>query len=493
MSAAAGQEHQRPASGVRRMLRGFGILAGATLVSRLIGFAVLALVARAVGPDVFGAFNFALSIAAFLVFIPANFGLATLGIRDIAQGGTGRASRVAGEVLTLQGAIAACCLATLLVAAPLISDDPDVRALLPIVGVYYVLYAITPDWVLQALQRMTAVALVRLAGQVVFGVLTPILLVDGLAGAERYAWLTVAGAGISAGLALIIVARATGAPRLPASRAVLGERLRRSLPLGVSAAMVHVYYSIDQVLLGYLESTEEVGIYAAATKIPYVLIGFAAVWSSALYPHASALAARSPAALRGQVGLFTSLSLAVALPMLVGGAVVAEDLVVAIFGAEYRDAALPFAVLMLSTAVVLVSVNVTQVLLAIGEERHFAWSVAAGALINVVLNLVLIPVAGATGAAVATVAAEVVVFAMNTGRLVRRLGRPELETRRLAGVVAATAVMAVVVVLMPAGVSVWVRLGVAAAAYAVGAVAFGAVRRSDAALLRGARGGAQDA
>jgi hypothetical protein len=82
---------------------------------------------------------------------------------------------------------------------------------------------------------------------------------------------------------------------------------------------------------------------------------------------------------------------------------------------------------------------------------------------------------------------------MNTGRLVRRLGRPELETRRLAGVVAATAVMAVVVVLMPAGVSVWVRLGVAAAAYAVGAVAFGAVRRSDAALLRGARGGAQDA
>jgi O-antigen/teichoic acid export membrane protein len=179
--------------------------------------------------------------------------------------------------------------------------------------------------------------------------------------------------------------------------------------------------------------------------------------------------------------------------MLVGGAVVAEDLVVAIFGAEYRDAALPFAVLMLSTAVVLVSVNVTQVLLAIGEERHFAWSVAAGALINVVLNLVLIPVAGATGAAVATVAAEVVVFAMNTGRLVRRLGRPELETRRLAGVVAATAVMAVVVVLMPAGVSVWVRLAVAAAAYAVGAVAFGAVRRSDAALLRGARGGAQDA
>jgi O-antigen/teichoic acid export membrane protein len=469
-------------TGVRRVLQGFAVLALATVATRAIGFVVLALVAREIGPTTLGAYSFALALASYFVAIPSNFGIAILAIRDIARDRPS-ARPVTGEALVLQAALATGFLLGMLALAPVLSSDPSVRRLLPIVGVYYLVYVLTADWALQAVQRMSAVALVRLAGQVVFGAATPLILVGGLAGAERYAWMTVVGAGVTAGLALALVWRDPGAPIRPRSHRALLTRLRRSMPIGFSLVMLQVYYSVDQVLIGYLKDNEEVGLYAAATKIPFMLIAFSTLWATALYPHASQLFERDRGLLARQVGTFASLGVVVGLPLAVGASLLANDVMVAVFGGAYSGAGTAFALLVWAVAVLFVSVNFANVLLAAGEERRFAIAVTAGAALNVALNFALIPRFGGAGAAAATIAAELAVLIVNLHRLLAVFGHVPLDRRRIGGAVIATAALAATLAAMPAGTPLALRLVVGVGVYIGCAVALKVVRRSDVELL----------
>jgi O-antigen/teichoic acid export membrane protein len=340
------------------------------------------------------------------------------------------------------------------------------------------------DWALQGLQRLRAVAAGRLAGQVLFGIVTPLILIRGPAEAERYAAAFAAGAIITAIAAFAMVRRAVGPIRVSWAIAPLWSLAKKAAPLGFSLVMLQVYWSMDQVLLGLLTDKTQVGQYAAAAKLPAVVSGFIAIWVSAVYPHASKLFTKDSDALRRQLGSFTSLSVVVALPMAAGSAIVGTDVITGLFGPAYGAAGGPFAILMAASAIVVVAINYTSVAMAVDQERTFAWAVTAASIINVLLNLLLIPFDGAIGAAIATVVAELVVFLVCARRVVAVIGRPPLAGRRIGGAVVATAVMSAALLAMPSSISVWLRIAAGGAVFLAVAMACGAVRREDLALLR---------
>ena len=270
LDAAAQPGHLR---GVGTVLRGFAVLSGATVLIRLIGFVVITLFARKSGPQTFGTYAFALALASFVVGVPTNFGIGTLGIRKIARDPTDT-SKVVGEALAAQAIIAAVAVALLVTLVPLLSTDHELVILTPFVALYYVAYTMTVDWALQGLQRLRAVAVARLAGQVFFGIVTPLILVRGPTGAVRYAAIFAAGAIITAIVAFAMVRRLAGPIRMSWEIAPLWDLVKRAAPLGFSVIMLQIYYSMDQVLLGLLTNKAEVGQYAAAAKVPAVFSGF---------------------------------------------------------------------------------------------------------------------------------------------------------------------------------------------------------------------------
>ena len=80
-------------------------------------------------------------------------------------------------------------------------------------------------------------------------------------------------------------------------------------------------------------------------------------------------------------------------------------------GSGFSDAILPMRILMPSIAVIVAS-NVIgmQMLVPMGKEKEVAFAAAAGAVSDLLLNLLLIPPFGAAGAAASTVAAEICVL-----------------------------------------------------------------------------------
>ena len=469
--------------GVGTVLRGFAVLSAATVVIRLIGFVAVTLFARKAGPETFGTYAFAVALAGFVVGAPTNFGIGTLGTRKIARDPPS-AGKVVGEALAVQAIIAAFAVILLVALVPLLSSNAELVAVTPLVALYYVAYSMTVDWALQGLQRLRAVAVARLAGQVLFGIVTPLVLVSGTAGAVRYAAVFAAGAILTAIVAFAMVRRAVGPITVSWSIAPLWDVAKRAAPLGFSLVMLQIYWSMDQVLLGLLTNKAEVGQYAAAAKLPVVLSGFIQIWVSAVYPHASKLFTHDPDALRRQLGSFTSISVVVALPLAAGSVILGTPIMTALFGPAYSQAGATFAILMVASAIVVLAINFTSLAMAVDQERTFALSVTIASVANVLLNLLLIPLYGPVGAAISTVVAESVVFLICAHRVIARIGRPPLATRRIASAVVATAVMSGALLAMPSSTSVWLRIAAGGAAFLAVAAACGAVRREDLALLR---------
>jgi O-antigen/teichoic acid export membrane protein len=458
---------------MRRTVTGFAALAAATLAVQVIGFFVLAVVARRLGDQGLGAFTFAINLAGYFA-IPANFGITAFAIRELAQDPE-RARPVTGEVLALQTALSVLPYLLLVLLAPLLAVDEDSRRLIPIVGVTFLLETWSVQWVLYASQRFVLAAVVRLAGSVVYAVLV-VLVIEGPADVLTLGWIHIAGVVATTVLAAWAVLRAIGRPAFGVDPRGLLRRFRAGVPLGVAAVMISVYYTADSLMLGWLRDTATVGQYAVAYKLPLAVLALAGLWGGVLFPHFAALAERSGHELREQLGFFATLSLAASLPLVAGTVLIGPDLVPELFGERFASAGTPFVILMGAGALVLFTVNYGTAAVASGDERHYAYAVSLGAGLNVAANLVLIPAFGMTGAAAATFGAEVVVFVYVAVRLRRSLGTAPLDRDRIARALAATAAMAAVVLLLPGDVAPSVKVATGATVFALCALALRVVK-----------------
>jgi O-antigen/teichoic acid export membrane protein len=461
------------------MVGGFAALGAATLLTQIMNFFLLAIAARRLGPEPIGSFAFAGSLAGYFA-IPANFGIMALATRDVAREPE-KARAVLAEVAPLHGALALVPYLLIVALAPLLGADELSSRLMPLAALGFLLEAVSLVWMLYGRERFVVIAVSRIAGAVVNFVLVLALVEEGSGadGAFAFAWSGAIALAVITVLTLVPVLRAEGMPRPVLDPARLWRRFKAGFGFGVAGVMISVYYSLDSVMLGYIRGTDDVGQYAVAYRLPLALIGLAALWGSVLYPHASAVGARDPQALRGLLGFVSSVAAVVALPVGVGSTLVGTDLMPQLFGPEFDHAGTPFVLLAWAAAVVMFTLSSGTTALALGEERHYVYAVTAGAAVNLLLNLAVIPLYGMTGAAAATVTAEVVVFAVVWRRLEQRLGRIPLEWSRIARAGFATAIMAPVVVALDGSLSAAGRVAVGAAVYAVAAVALGAVHRGE--------------
>lgn len=432
---------------LRRLATSFGALALANGFAQIAGFVVIVVLARRLTVEQIGAYSFALSVIGYFA-IPANFGVTVLATRDLARNPQD-ARRIMGEVLPLQAFTSLVPYALLVLLAPLIAIDDDSRAILPIVGVNFVIEGTLFMWVLFGTNRFGWLAIGRVLGTAIFTVLCLVTVQAGPDAVTDLAWLTLSGVVVTSVITSAVALRDQGAPRVERSARVLARRFRLSAPFGAAAVFISIYYTIDSVMLGYLEGTEIVGQYAIAYKVPLAVISVAALWGSVLFPHASALAQRSKVELREQLDLFGSLALCMALPVFAGALLVAGDLVPRLFGAQYTPASTPFVLLMGAATIIIVSMSYGTVQLAMGDERRYLVAVGSGAALNLVVNFAAIPLFGMEGAAGATILAEVAVTAYVLRRLRSLLGPLRLEWNRVARAALATAIMTVV--LLPLG------------------------------------------
>jgi O-antigen/teichoic acid export membrane protein len=194
--------------------------------------------------------------------------------------------------------------------------------------------------------------------------------------------------------------------RLRASGSQWWVWIKEALPLSIGAALFSIYYRIDIVMLEALDSARAVGEYTIGYKFADLAIFFP---EALLTPVMTLLVAAWPhdvSSLRRHVRQSLVLLAVAAVAIGVGFALVARPLIELLYGDTYATSTGAARLLVTGSVLQYVSYLCFMVLVAIGRNRPYALAGLAGLVINIVLNLVLIPAYSFDGSAVATVITE---------------------------------------------------------------------------------------
>lgn len=182
--------------------------------------------------------------------------------------------------------------------------------------------------------------------------------------------------------------------------------LRDSWPLIISGLVTMIYMRIDQVMIKEMLGEVDVGLYSAAARISEVWYFIPILLTSSLFP--SIVNAKKVSEELYYARLQKLFTFLVWINMIIAVAMtfLSEWLLILLYGDVYRGAA---QVLVIHVwAGIFVSLGVASGSWFISEnlQRYSFYRTALGAIVNVVLNLILIPLYGLIGAAIATVIAQ---------------------------------------------------------------------------------------
>ena len=173
-----------------------------------------------------------------------------------------------------------------------------------------------------------------------------------------------------------------------------------------------VYTNLDSVMLGFMTNVTDVGYYNAAVKVKAVLASVVTALGAVLLPRSSYYI--------GQ-GLFDNFKqmgrkslhfvLLFAAAVMIYFILFAEECILVLSGAEYTQSILPMQIIMPTVLFIgLTNILGIQILVPLGKENIVLKSEIAGAAVDLILNVLLIPSLKSVGAAIGVLAAEAIVL-----------------------------------------------------------------------------------
>lgn len=407
----------------RTYLKHFSWLSVGDFISKTSIIWVVSLLARSVSQEEFGLFHFLFSLIGILTIF-ADAGVARVFVREGSRN-KDRLRIIFAHFIRLKS------ISTLLFVG-LILVSPFVLQMTPLTRSYFYLYSvfglcetimnfsfsyfrIYEKFYLESAIRSFNRLLLAVGATLLFFVFP-----DAFSLWNVYILYVIAGsAGVIATFTVIrsVQKRDTLRSAVRIDRELLKSYARESMLLGFSALFWQIYYRIDSVLLQYLRNSVEVAIYGAAYSVFQLVNTIPILLMSSAYPRLSSLYAEDRNRFRVELrGLLFSVAAVSVVTVLVGIAVSGVVIQLA-FGDAYRASVPVLQLLLVSFLFLFMGHVVSTALIAMNRIWMLTLISLCGCVLNVALNLMVIPSYGYSGAAAVTVATEAFV-AITAGVLV---------------------------------------------------------------------------
>lgn len=361
--------------------------------------------ARVLGPEQSGVFSYTQSITNYFVLF-ATLGISTYGVRAIAQCGDDRKLRSkvfwgAYASQLISGGLAALAY---IAYAVFIHEGGMLITLLW--SLWLIFAAIDVSWLLFGCEEFKIPTIRSTATK-----LLSLVFIFAFVKTRDDLWLYVLAISGSFFLNGIIVwpfvKRYVDFVRPTACE--IKTHLKGNLGLFVPVIAVSVYTTLDKIMLGVMSTEEQVAFFSYSERISRLPLSVLQALGVVMMPRMSYLlmeGQREKALdlLKNSIWIMLAASMALAF----GISAVAPEFVPVFLGAGYE----PCVGIMTFLVVIIPVISVTNVigkqyLLPLSRDREYTFSLIVGAVFNFVVNVILIPRMGATGAAIGTIAAEV--------------------------------------------------------------------------------------
>lgn len=240
--------------------------------------------------------------------------------------------------------------------------------------------------------------------------LVSVFLMFGLVRAEEdyiiYAMITVF-ANVGANIFSFIHSRRYVQLKLVFNKNLL-RHLKQILVIFATTIAITIYVESDTTLLGLLQNDYSVGVYSRATKVYTIIKQLASAVVMVALPNLSSINLKSDFNIyANKANSIFKTSLLIVLPLGIGLLLTSREIIYLVAGRSYIDAITPLQTLGIASIFANLSAYMTYcILLPLKLEKVQLFATIFAAVINVILNLILIPVYSQDGAAFTTLVAE---------------------------------------------------------------------------------------
>ncbi len=384
----------------------FWLLSG-EIVSRVFRAAIIIYAARALGKEGLGVFSYVITLASFFTIF-SDIGLSAILTRETAKDPDSR-HKYLSTAFFIKIFLAGLLAAVSIFAAPHLAKDTATATLIPLVSLILIFDGLREFGfsVNRAMEKMELEAVAKIIANFAiivfsFGFLavqqSPAALV----------WGYVAGSGVGFLYSVWTLRHEIKNIFCNFTRSLVWPIFSSAWPFALSGFLGGIMINTDTIMLGWLRSIGEVGIYSAAQKPAQLFYVIPAIFSAAIFPMMAKMAKKDNEGFRRAMEKAIRLMAFLAFPIAAIGTVFSREAMVFLFGSEYLPGVSSLQILLCTLPIVFTGLVVSNALFAYDEQKKFIGYLVLGALSNVVLDYFLIKRMGIPGCAIATLLAQII-------------------------------------------------------------------------------------
>ena len=367
-------------------------------------------VSRVIGPAGVGKVTFATSIISYFSMF-AQLGIPTYGIRVCARVRDDKEelTKTVQELLIINLIMDVISYTMLLFCLIAVKGLHEYRSIIIMMSSTILLTSIGMEWLYRALEKYNFITVSSVAFKILAMILM-FLMIHSESDVFAYGVLTVLAASGSFILNFLYARKYVSFK--PVGNYDFSRHFRPVVVFFAMSCATTVYTNLDNVMLGFMTSDEQVGYYNAAIKIKSALVSVVTSLGTVLLPRISYYISRNKMdEARSIVKKAIQFVFVISVPMIVYFFIYATESIIFLSGPLYTESILAMRIITPTILIIGIS-NVTgiQILIPLGKEKYVLYSEVAGAITDLVLNAVLIPKMGSAGAATGTLIAEIVVL-----------------------------------------------------------------------------------
>lgn len=412
------------------------------VITKIIGFVLAILLARHLGDAGYGKYAFAISFTAFFAIF-ANLGLSTLTTREVAKDKS-LFKKYFENLSLIKLVLSLLAMIFIVVSINLLNYPSDTTLIVYIIGFYAVLVSFNDFFIsiFRAFEKMEYEAIVRTIEKVIALSLIVIFISLGY-GLVKIALAVLVSAIVSFLINLIFIFKRFIKYKLSfeIDFNFLKKSIKQALPFALTGFFTLSYFKFDTIILSFIKGNAVVGWYNAAYNIVFSLMAVPAVYGTVIFPVMSRYFKSSKDGFEKLGTLSFKYLFLFGLPTTLGITFLANKIMILVYGNQYLGGIVALQILIWSFFVMCIDTISTCALNSSNKQHIITISIAISALLNVILDFILIPKYSLVGAAISTVIACSFSFFFNFIFLNKYRIKISLIDVNLAKVILASSVM----------------------------------------------------
>lgn len=368
-------------------------------------------VTRVLGADGLGKVNFAISIVSYFALLAA-LGIPTYGIREIAKcrDDKEKLSKTFSEIFLINSISTAIFTAIYFIMIFSVGYFAQERNLFIVMGLTIVFNLINVDWLFQGFEEYKYITI----RSIIFKVLSIIIMFLTVKSEGDYVIYGAIGIIAVSGSSIVNIIHSRKVVKFTLKDLSLKKHFKYILTIFFMSVSINIYTNLDSTMLGFMAGDKQVGYYSNAMKVNRMVISVITSLGAVLLPRLSYYIEKNEMDKFNQITKKSiNFVFLVAIPSCVGLFILAPNIIRAFSGTKFIES-IPMMMINVPVILFVAIANITsmQILLPFGKERTIATIVTISAVVNLISNLIMIPLFQGRGAAFSSALAEFVGVAL---------------------------------------------------------------------------------